>query len=247
MRCALWDGLAPEVQQNACAKLRADAHAQAPLQQLAALRRHHRGVPGPNRRSGIPCADYALRQHMGWYLGDGVYGDGTEFHWDYYNSFVIQPMLLDVLAAYDTDPAWAAMRNPVLARAQRYAVIQERLISPDRAIFPAIGRSLAYRFARPNAAQMALLDQLPAELAPAQVREALTAVIRRMIEAPGTFDDGGCYASALPAGSPIWAKATSPPAASSVRGGSVAAGSPPSHLFWRVIFARPVTAAHLAL
>ena len=67
--------------------------------------------------------DYALRQHMGWYLGDGVYGDGPEFHWDYYNSFVIQPMLVDVLAAVgDTDPAWAAMRNPVLARAQRYAV-----------------------------------------------------------------------------------------------------------------------------
>ena len=43
--------------------------------------------------------DYALRQHEQWYKGDGVYGDGPEFHWDYYNSFVIQPMLLDVLDA----------------------------------------------------------------------------------------------------------------------------------------------------
>ena len=41
--------------------------------------------------------DYALRQHDQWYKGDGVYGDGPAFHWDYYNSFVIQPMLLDVL------------------------------------------------------------------------------------------------------------------------------------------------------
>src|SRR5262249_7740332 len=41
--------------------------------------------------------DYALRQHAQWYKGDGVYGDGPEFHWDYYNSFVIQPMLLDVV------------------------------------------------------------------------------------------------------------------------------------------------------
>lgn len=136
--------------------------------------------------------DYALRQHMQWYLGDGVYGDGPEFHWDYYNSFVIQPMLVDVLAALgDSDPAWSALRAPVLARAQRYAAIQERLISPE-ATFPPIGRSLAYRFgAFQVLAQMALLDQLPPDVAPAQVRCALTALIRRMIEAPGTFDDQG--------------------------------------------------------
>ena len=41
--------------------------------------------------------DYALRQHDQWYKGDGAYGDGPTFHWDYYNSFVIHPMLLDVL------------------------------------------------------------------------------------------------------------------------------------------------------
>jgi hypothetical protein len=33
--------------------------------------------------------DYALRQHEAWYKGDGAYGDGPAFHWDYYNSFVI--------------------------------------------------------------------------------------------------------------------------------------------------------------
>lgn len=136
--------------------------------------------------------DYALRQHMQWYLGDGVYGDGPEFHWDYYNSFVIQPMLVDVLAAVgDEDPAWQAMRAPVLARAQRYAATLERLISPE-GTFPPLGRSLAYRFgAFQTLAQMALLDQLPADLAPAQVRCALTAVLQRMIDAPGTFDAAG--------------------------------------------------------
>ena len=41
--------------------------------------------------------DYAVRAHQQWYVGDGLYGDGPRFHWDYYNSFVIQPMLLDVL------------------------------------------------------------------------------------------------------------------------------------------------------
>lgn len=136
--------------------------------------------------------DYALRQHMQWYKGDGIYGDGPEFHWDYYNSFVIQPMLLDLLDAVPGHYAeWDALQTPVLLRAQRYAVIQERLISPE-ATFPAIGRSLAYRFgALQLLAQMALRRQLPDELGPAQVRCALTAVIRRMIEAPGTFDGNG--------------------------------------------------------
>jgi len=136
--------------------------------------------------------DYALRQHEQWYLGDGIYGDGPAFHWDYYNSFVIQPMLIDILATVaGVDPAWDALREPVLRRAQRYAVIQERLISPE-GTFPAIGRSLAYRFgAFQLLAQIALRRELPPAVTPAQVRCALTAVIRRMIEAPGTFDDEG--------------------------------------------------------
>jgi hypothetical protein len=136
--------------------------------------------------------DYALRQHEQWYLGDGVYGDGPEFHWDYYNSFVIQPMLIDVLDAVGhLDPEWEALRAPVRQRARRYAAIQERLISPEGA-YPPIGRSLAYRFgAFQVLAQMALRRQLPAAVSPAAVREALTAVIRRQIEAPGVFDAQG--------------------------------------------------------
>ena len=45
----------------------------------------------------IKCASHTpLRVFDGWYKGDGVYGDGEMFHWDYYNSFVIQPMYLDL-------------------------------------------------------------------------------------------------------------------------------------------------------
>src|SRR5207302_7829765 len=87
--------------------------------------------------------DEALRRHQEWYKGDGAYGDGPTFHWDYYNSFVIQPMLLDVLDAVGrTNAQWESMRPAVLERARRYAAIQERLISPD-GTFPPIGRSLA--------------------------------------------------------------------------------------------------------
>ena len=136
--------------------------------------------------------DYAVRQHEQWYKGDGVYGDGPAFHWDYYNSFVIQPMLVDVLEACGPAlPAAQALLPTVLERARRYAAVQERLISPD-GTFPPLGRSLAYRFgAFQLLAQMALRRDLPTSLSPAQVRGALTAVIRRGMEAPGTFDGKG--------------------------------------------------------
>lgn len=136
--------------------------------------------------------DYAVRQHEQWYLGDGVYGDGPEFHWDYYNSFVIHPMLVDVLhTVQDAYPEWKAMLPRVMERARRYAAIQERLISPE-GTFPPIGRSLAYRFgAFQVLAQVSLLHQLPPGVEPGQVRAALTAVIRRQMEAEGTFDASG--------------------------------------------------------
>jgi hypothetical protein len=136
--------------------------------------------------------DYALRQHEQWYLGDGAYSDGPAFHWDYYNSFVIHPMLVDVLAACgDTHQAWTALKAKEEARATRYAGVLERLVAAD-GTFPPLGRSIAYRCGAFQAlAQAALRHTLPAEVVPAQAREALTAVIRRSLEAPGTFDAGG--------------------------------------------------------
>jgi hypothetical protein len=136
--------------------------------------------------------DYALRQHDEWYKGDGAYGDGPEFHWDYYNSFVIHPMLVDVLdACKDESPAWKDLAAREERRARRYAAVQERLIAPDGS-FPPIGRSIAYRFGAFHLlAQSALRRALPEGVSPAQVRGALTAVIRRSIEAPGTFDANG--------------------------------------------------------
>ncbi len=136
--------------------------------------------------------DYAVRQHEQWYLGDGQYGDGPEFHWDYYNSFVIHPLLVDVLDALgDDDPGWQAIRTRQQARARRQAAVQERLIAPDGS-FPPIGRSLAYRIgAFQLLAQMALRHDLPEGVSPAMVRCGLTAVIARQMNLPGTFDAGG--------------------------------------------------------
>jgi hypothetical protein len=135
---------------------------------------------------------YALKKFSEWYKGDGTYGDGHEFHWDYYNSFVIHPMLLDVVKTLnDCGIETALPYEDVLKRARRYAVIQERLISPE-GTYPPVGRSLCYRFgAFQILGQIALMKQLPDELSPAQVRSALSSVITREVEAPGTFDGNG--------------------------------------------------------
>ena len=115
--------------------------------------------------------DYAIRQHEQWYKGDGVYSDGPAFHWDYYNSFVIQPMLLDVLdACGERRHGMEELAPKAHERARRYGAILERLVSPDGS-FPAIGRSIAYRCGAFHLlAQLALRHELPEGLSPAQVR-----------------------------------------------------------------------------
>jgi len=136
--------------------------------------------------------DYAVRQHEQWYKGDGAYGDGPEFHWDYYNSFVIHPMLVDVLASCaDQSPAWMTIAAREETRATRYAAVQERLIAAD-GTFPPIGRSIAYRCGAFHAlAQAALRHRLPEQVTPAQVRGALAAAIHRALDPPDTFDADG--------------------------------------------------------
>jgi len=136
--------------------------------------------------------DYALRQVQEWYKGDGAYGDGPDFHWDYLDSFVIHPMLLNILDAVQTmTNRWVFLRKTVEERAIRYAAVQERLISPEGTL-PPIGRSLSYRFGiLHHLAEMAWRRSLPDGVSPAQVRSAMTAVMTRMIEAPGTFDSNG--------------------------------------------------------
>jgi len=136
--------------------------------------------------------EMAVNKHLAWYVGDGTYGDGPHFVWNYYNSYVIQPMLLDVLRICVEKKHPLGAHYPLIReRARRYAAVQERLISPE-ATFPVVGRSSCYRFgAFQTLSMMALRRELQPELSPGGVRTALTAVIRRMIEAPGTFDEKG--------------------------------------------------------
>ncbi len=133
----------------------------------------------------------ALERHEKWYKGDGVYGDGNPFHWDYYNSYSIQPMLLDTTEVFAKDAEWKKYRAPVVKRARRYAAVLERFISPE-GTYPIIGRSSGYRCgALQVLTQIALQKRLPKNVSPAQVRCALTKVLQRQLGAAGTFDKDG--------------------------------------------------------
>lgn len=143
------------------------------------------------------CDDYrissALRKMEEWYVGDGWYSDGENFAFDYYNSFVIQPMI------YETTEVLLANKRLVRAsqfeaiekRMKRYSEILERFVSPE-GTFPVFGRSITYRMGvfQP----LALLvwkDNLPESLSNGQVRAALTASMKKMFSAEGNFNEGG--------------------------------------------------------
>lgn len=127
-----------------------------------------------------------------WYKGDALYGDGTDFHMDYYNSFVIHPMFTDVLGVMKKhNIAGGEFYDTQVKRLSRYADILERFISPE-GTFPVVGRSIVYRFGTMHAlAQASLMKILPAHIQPAQVRCAMTAVIRNQMKSPKNFDKNG--------------------------------------------------------
>lgn len=127
-----------------------------------------------------------------WYKGDALYGDGPAFHMDYYNSFVIHPMLTDVLLIMKKHNLEGSdFLDTQLPRLTRYAEQLERFISPE-GTFPVVGRSIVYRFGAFHAlAQASLMRVLPQRVKPAQVRCAMTAVIRRQMKSPKNFDANG--------------------------------------------------------
>lgn len=138
--------------------------------------------------------DCALRAMDSWYFGDGVYGDGPRYAWDYYNSFVMQPMLVDVLKEVSGEDQtwknWDGMEQTIRVRAGRYADHLERMIMPDGS-YPVIGRSSAYRLGCFHVlGQAALEGFLPEDLPAAQVRCGMTALLRRMMQGD-LFDEAG--------------------------------------------------------
>ena len=139
----------------------------------------------------------ALRKIEEWYVGDGWYSDGPHFAFDYYNSFVIQPMYLECLEVI-TDSGkknqWVISKDlyqKALKRTQRYSTVLERFISPEGTL-PVFGRSITYRTGTLQPlAMLAWRQQLPKELTNGQVRAAMTAVMKRMFAGNQNFNEKG--------------------------------------------------------
>lgn len=127
-----------------------------------------------------------------WYVGDGWYSDGSKFSMDYYNAYVIHPMMVEMLGVLVSQKrARPEEYDEALKRMIRHAEFSERIIAPD-GTYPAFGRSVTYRTAAfQSLADVALKEKLPAHLSPAQVRCALTAVFRNMYEGNQNFDANG--------------------------------------------------------
>ncbi|GAB3427332.1 DUF2264 domain-containing protein [Niabella aquatica] len=136
---------------------------------------------------------YAIEKHEKWYLGDGVYGDGPDFHWDYYNSYVISPLLTETLrTCREMGMCVEKALADAINRGERYAEITEHLISPE-GTFPVMGRSSVYRIAMLQQLEYTVFrnGRLPGSLHPGATRAAITSVVRNMMEMPGTFDACG--------------------------------------------------------
>lgn len=136
--------------------------------------------------------DFALKKMQEWYVGDGWYSDGVLFSMDYYNSFVIQPMLVDVYAVLlRFKKVSEADYQLALKRMVRHAEFQERIIAADGSFSP-FGRSITYRTgAFQILAQTALMQQYPEKITAAQVRSAMTALMKKMFTSCNNFDAQG--------------------------------------------------------
>lgn len=136
--------------------------------------------------------DFAKRKILEWYQGDGWYSDGPSLSIDYYNSYVIHPMLVDFFKVLsDKKRINTELYETAVKRMVRYSEFSERIIGPD-GTYPPMGRSVTYRTAAFQAlGQVALMGKLPAQISPAQVRSGLTAVMHRMFEQCNNFDKAG--------------------------------------------------------
>ena len=126
------------------------------------------------------------------YMGDAIYSDGEDYEAGYFNSLVIHPMLNDILAVmrkYELSDG--EFLDVQYMRSSRLASQLERVISPE-GTYPLLGKSLAYRCGVFHLlAQASLLKILPRNINPAQVRSALTQVLKKQFYNNQNFDTGG--------------------------------------------------------
>lgn len=174
-----------------------------------------------------------------WYAGDGWYKDGESFHYDYYNSYVIHPMMVQILETLSKHRTSFNNLKPqaefdrALRRMKRFGEHLERMIGPDGA-YAAIGRSLTYRIAAHQVlGVLAWRQWLPETLPVAQVRSATVAAARRIFADPSNFNAQGYmtigFTRAQPSLGDWYSNAGSMYIASE---GLIALGLPASDTYW---------------
>ena len=133
-----------------------------------------------------------LQKMSEWYLSDGWYSDGPEYAMDYYNSYVMHPMMVEVVEMCKKHKFSTPISlDLAVKRMNRFNTILERFISPE-GTYPAVGRSVIYRMgAFQTLAMSAWKYGLPKDLTNGSVRSALTCVMKRMFAVDGNFDDKG--------------------------------------------------------
>ena len=126
------------------------------------------------------------------YIGDGIYSDGEDFASGYFNSMVIHPMLNDILKVmrkYGINDG--EFLDVQLMRSSRLSSQLERTISPE-GTYPLIGSCMGYRCGVFHLlSQAALLKILPRNINPAQVRSALTEVLKKQFAENQNFSSSG--------------------------------------------------------
>lgn len=134
----------------------------------------------------------AINKMNEWYIGDGLYKDGELFAFDYYNSFVIQPMYVEIIETLNNHKIHTSVSfDLALRRMQRFNDHIERLIARD-GTFPPFGRSVTYRMAAFQPLALAAWRYgLPKQMSNGQIRAALTAVMKNMFASPKNFNEKG--------------------------------------------------------
>ena len=127
-----------------------------------------------------------------WYIGDGWYSDGEYFAMNYYNSYVIHPIFINMLEIMEKHHIKVPLNSSIaIKRMQKFNIFLERLISPEGK-FPAFGRSLVYRLGVFHTLALSIWKYgLPKPLTNGGVRSCLTKVINNMFKIKGNFDEKG--------------------------------------------------------
>lgn len=126
------------------------------------------------------------------YMGDGIYGDGITFSMDYYNSYVIHPMLVDTLqVCIDKIPSvqYKELYKTAILRFKRFVEIQERTVSSN-GTYPIYGRTQICRLGAFQALSYSIYKRLiPENLLEFQIKGCLNALLCNFMDNDSNFDN----------------------------------------------------------